>query len=159
MLTVKSYVNEWNEKLNKQGTEMKVFKEMFDWNYWMAYKHALLILSTLHDKLHRMLFIFSFYVIVIWKFIRTIYQRIFLTKYHTRSHYIYSEVSLLRFQGKIRGNTWFSQWMFKRLCARGKCHIQPLFIYREVTLLLINEKLTVYGKGDCLTIDWRDFSL
>ena len=33
MLTIKCYVNEWNRKLNEQGTEMKLFKEMFDWNY------------------------------------------------------------------------------------------------------------------------------
>ena len=30
MFTVKCYVNEWNGKLNEQGTEMKVFKEMFN---------------------------------------------------------------------------------------------------------------------------------
>ena len=43
MFTVKCYVNEWNGKLNEQGTEMKVFKGMFDWNYWMTYTHALII--------------------------------------------------------------------------------------------------------------------
>ena len=58
MLTVKCYVNEWNGKLNEQSTGKKVFKEMFEWNYWIAYMHALLILSTFHDKLRRLLFIF-----------------------------------------------------------------------------------------------------
>ena len=37
-------------------------KEIFDWNYWTACMHALLILSTLHDKLHKLLFIFSLHV-------------------------------------------------------------------------------------------------
>ena len=33
MLIVKCYMNKWNEKLSKQGTRKKVFKEMFDQNY------------------------------------------------------------------------------------------------------------------------------
>ena len=30
MLTVKCYVNDWNRKLNEQGTEIQVLKGMFD---------------------------------------------------------------------------------------------------------------------------------
>ena len=153
MLTIK-----WrNGKLNEQGTWKKVFKEMFDWNYWMTYMHALLILSTFHDKLHRLLFIFLLNVNSIWKLLRTVYQKMFLTKCHTRAHYIYIEVSLLWSQGKIKGNTRFSRWMFKRVCAQRKVsHPTSLDLQRGCTIIDIwNLDCTL--KGVCLIVDWRDF--
>ena len=68
--------------------------------------------------LRRPLSIFSLNVNAIWKLLRTVYQRMFLLKCYIRLLFIYSEVSQLWYQRKVKGNTWFSLWSFKRVCTQ-----------------------------------------